>query len=127
MISFLTLLLHFLHVESFKLRRETVQKHGRADDVRHPPFGSLRDVAADRVIYHLGLPVLVFDRVTLGVLRGVLDAVVVEPLDRVCVGEPEEGPLKGLEGWVESFDGGSRGRILQKQVDRFADLITTKM
>jgi hypothetical protein len=65
---------------------------------------------------------LVFDHVAVGVLGGVLDAVFVEPVDSVDVGEAEEWARGWLEVWVELLDDRCRGCVRKEGIYGLADL-----
>ncbi|KAF8670458.1 hypothetical protein AX14_005869 [Amanita brunnescens Koide BX004] len=95
-----------LHIERLKLLRERVQEHRLPNDVRHLPLRGLGNVVADPVRDHDGLAILALDDVARRVLFGPLDAVFVEPVDRLDVREAREGARRGGEVGVQGADEG---------------------
>ena len=111
-----------LHVEGLEPSGEAVQEDGRANGVCHVPLRRLRDVVAYRVRNHLGLSVGVCDHVALCVFGLVLDPVLVQPGDRVDVGEAHEWARGRRESWVELLDKRRGGLVLPELVYGFAYL-----
>ena len=111
-----------LHVEGLEPSGEAVQEDGRANGVRHVSLRRLRDVVAYRVRNHLGLSVRVRDHVALRVFGLVLDPVLVQPGDRVDVGEAHEWTRGRREVWVELLDKRRGGLVLPELVYGFAYL-----
>lgn len=118
----LSLLGHLLHVERLEFSGESKEEHRDAEDVGHPTLRSLRDVVADGVIDHLRVAARVLDNVALGVLLFMLDAVIVEPFDRVDVGHTEEGALGCSEVGVELLDERGRDRVRKEDLYCVANL-----
>lgn len=100
-----------LHVEALERLREARQEHGHAHLVRHLALGGLGDVVAHAV--GAGLARLL----VLGV-----DAVLLEPGDRLPVVEPQEGARGRGELGVERVDLGARLGVGEERVDDRADL-----
>lgn len=121
---FLALALHLLHVERLQLCREPIQEYRRPEDVRHPALCRLRDVVPHGVVDHLRVPAFVLDHVPVRILGFVLDAVLVEPLDRVDVRETAEWPCGSTKVRVQLFDECSARRVFEQAVDCIADLST---
>ena len=116
------LLGHSLHVERLELSRETVQEHWYTQDVGHAALSGLSNVVTNGMVDHLRVALLVLDDVTIGVLLFVLNAVFVEPLNRVYIGHAQEWTSGCGEVGVELLDQCCGGRVGEEAVDCFTDL-----
>jgi hypothetical protein len=113
---------HLFHVKCFEFSWEPIQEYRFSNDVRHLPLSSFGDIIPYLMVNHFDLAMLILYRISISILFGVLNAMLVKPFNGINIGESQEWPRGFLKLGVKLSDKGSGGRVAEEYVYGFADL-----